>query len=317
VAEDLRTNALLHTPGGQASKQEGVDDPVTLGDLGAQAVALYFLRSSFPGDLVLAEESSSALARMDDGPRQYLCAVVAKALAKDDLGEEELAGLLDWRGPAASTGERIWVLDPVDGTKGYRDGFSYSLALGLCLKARPHLGVIAAPTIRAEGGAPERPLIFWAVRGEGAWSEPFGGRGRMIQARVRPAVPREALLAVGSRANYDQAGPRKVLAGLGIDGDRYLLYDSQVKYALLALNRASVYIRPPHGSGRGENVWDHAAGSLIAQEAGGVVTDLDGKELDFGGLKQGSTRLEANRGVLATAGIDHARVLGLCREARL
>jgi 3'(2'), 5'-bisphosphate nucleotidase len=233
------------------------------------------------------------------------------------MDETELASLLDWRGPRISDGSRIWLLDPVDGTKGYRDGYSYSLALALCLDGRPVLGAIASPTIRAEGGPPERPLVFWGVRGEGAWSEPVGGRGRMLQVKVRQAVAREALCAVGSRANYDQEGPRKVLQALGVDRERFLLYDSQVKYALVALSRAALYLRPPHSSGSKENAWDHAAGSLIAEEAGATVTDLDGEALDFRMVREGRSKLERNRGLLVTGGIDHARVLGLCKAAGL
>jgi 3'(2'), 5'-bisphosphate nucleotidase len=54
-----------------------------------------------------------------------------------------------------------------------------------------------------------------------------------------------------------------------------------------------------------ERIWDQAAGSILVEEAGGRVTDLDGKSLDF---SWGRT-LAANRGVLATNGVAHEIVL--------
>ena len=54
-----------------------------------------------------------------------------------------------------------------------------------------------------------------------------------------------------------------------------------------------------------EKVWDQAAGSIVVEEGGGHVSDLDGKPLDF---SQGRT-LAANRGVLATNGYLHEAIL--------
>jgi 3'(2'), 5'-bisphosphate nucleotidase len=58
-----------------------------------------------------------------------------------------------------------------------------------------------------------------------------------------------------------------------------------------------------------EKIWDQAAGSLIVEEAGGWVTDLDGKPLDF---TAGRT-LADNRGILATNGHLHPAALEALR----
>ena len=58
-----------------------------------------------------------------------------------------------------------------------------------------------------------------------------------------------------------------------------------------------------------EKIWDQAAGLICLQEAGGTVTDLDGKALDF---TQGR-RLESNRGVLASNGYLHDAALEALR----
>jgi 3'(2'), 5'-bisphosphate nucleotidase len=83
--------------------------------------------------------------------------------------------------------------------------------------------------------------------------------------------------------------------------------DSQAKYAVLASGQGEIYLRMLSASQPDyqERIWDQAAGSLIIQEAGGRVTDLDGKDLDF---SQGRT-LANNRGICATNGVLHERTL--------
>ena len=88
--------------------------------------------------------------------------------------------------------------------------------------------------------------------------------------------------------------------------------DSQVKYGVLARGEASVYIRLPNPMTPDyrECIWDHAAGLIAVEEAGGVVTDVDGRALDF---SQGR-RMTGNRGILATNGELHTQVLECIRR---
>ena len=57
-------------------------------------------------------------------------------------------------------------------------------------------------------------------------------------------------------------------------------------------------------------MWDHAAGSIFLEEAGGSVTDLDGKKLDF---MQG-TKLLKNRGILAIVPEESQKVVDMLRN---
>jgi 3'(2'), 5'-bisphosphate nucleotidase len=88
--------------------------------------------------------------------------------------------------------------------------------------------------------------------------------------------------------------------------------DSQVKYGIVASGDADIYLRIPNPATRDyrEKIWDHAAGSLIVEEAGGWVSDIDGKKLDF---SMGKT-LCRNRGILASSGRIHSRVLEIIAE---
>jgi 3'-phosphoadenosine 5'-phosphosulfate (PAPS) 3'-phosphatase len=88
--------------------------------------------------------------------------------------------------------------------------------------------------------------------------------------------------------------------------------DSQAKYAVLAAGEGDVLLRllSPSRPDYREKIWDQAAGSIVILEAGGRITDLDGKALDF---SHGRT-LAHNRGILATNGHLHDAVLAALRS---
>ena len=98
-------------------------------------------------------------------------------------------------------------------------------------------------------------------------------------------------------AHSDQDHSAKIAALLGITAEPFRI-DSQCKYAAVAEGDASIYLRLPTKKDYREKIWDHAAGKLVVEEAGGRVTDAEGKALDF---RHGRT-LDANRGVVATSG---------------
>ena len=77
--------------------------------------------------------------------------------------------------------------------------------------------------------------------------------------------------------------------------------DSQAKYAVVARGEADIYLRLPTRADYREKIWDHAAGALIVAEAGGVVTDITGRPLEFNHGRE----LAANRGVIVTNGRLH------------
>ena len=91
------------------------------------------------------------------------------------------------------------------------------------------------------------------------------------------------------------------------------LTDSQAKHALVAAGRADLLIRVPATKSYRDKIWDQAAGSLIVEEAGGRVTDLNGDRLDFGAGRL----LTANEGVIASNGVLHDAVLEAVQRAAL
>jgi 3'(2'), 5'-bisphosphate nucleotidase len=90
--------------------------------------------------------------------------------------------------------------------------------------------------------------------------------------------------------------------------------DSQAKYAVLAAGAGDLLVRllSPKQPHYREKIWDQAAGSLVVEEAGGRITDLEGQPLDF---TAGCT-LVRNRGVLASNGHLHAAALQAVQRVR-
>ena len=88
--------------------------------------------------------------------------------------------------------------------------------------------------------------------------------------------------------------------------------DSQAKYAVLAAGEGDVLLRliSPSRPDYREMIWDQAAGSIVVTEAGGRITDLDNRPLDF---THGRT-LAKNRGILATNGPLHDAILAGLRD---
>jgi 3'(2'), 5'-bisphosphate nucleotidase len=86
--------------------------------------------------------------------------------------------------------------------------------------------------------------------------------------------------------------------------------DSQCKYCTLSRGDAEVYLRLPVSDTYEEKIWDHASGSLLVSEAGGIVSDVHGKPLDF---SKGRT-LAANSGVIAAHASIHERVVDVVQK---
>jgi 3'(2'), 5'-bisphosphate nucleotidase len=154
----------------------------------------------------------------------------------------------------------------------------------------------------AKGGAGS---LLVAIRGQGAWTQPLdaptGEWSPLKVSDVASAAGARLLRSVES-GHTDAGGIENLVNTLGITADPVPM-DSQAKYAVLAAGGGDVLLRllSPKRPDYRETIWDHAAGSIIVEEAGGRVSDLDGKALDF---RTGRT-LASNRGILATNGRLH------------
>lgn len=289
--------------GGTLEKQD--KSPVTVADFASQALICDTLSQHFPDDPIVGEEDSAELRQ--DASRPILERVLAELAGELD-GEERVLASIDRGGSQAKSGRR-WTLDPIDGTKGFLRGGQYAVAIALLVDGVIEVGVVACPNLAFEGGS---GVLFGAVRGAGAFAEPLFERGERTRIRVsseRDAARLRVCEPVESgHSKHDQSA--RILDGLGVK-TQALRVDSQAKYAIVARGEAELYWRLPTRADYREKIWDHAGGCLIVQEAGGTVTDVDGKPLDFSRGRE----LTENRGVVVSHGPFHQRVLELIAAA--
>jgi 3'(2'), 5'-bisphosphate nucleotidase len=277
--------------------------PVTVADYGSQALVCRLIAERFPDDGVLAEEHSGEL--LVSGGHELgppLVAAVGAALGSRTSLQEVCAWLEQGRGTA---GGRRWILDPVDGTKGFLRGGQYAIALALLEAGQLRLGVLGCPNLSC---GQEVGCLLFAERGGGAFQAPLSAPSRRERITVAEAGRTSELVFVESleSGHADHDAHARVCAALGAAREP-LRMDSQAKYAAVARGDASAYLRLPNPRTPEyrQKAWDHAAGALIVSEAGGRVTDIRGEELDF---TSGPT-LVRNRGVVATGGGCHREVI--------
>ena len=271
--------------------------PVTVADFALQALVARDLEETFPGEPLVAEERAADL-RGSASVLETVTGFVRETV--DRVDSVDVCRWIDRGG--AEPGGRFWTLDPIDGTKGYLRGGQYAVALALVVGGEVKLGVLGCPNL--EGGG----VLAAAVRGQGAWRTTLDGDSEFVLLHVSecddPVRARMLRSFEAAHTNTEQIDA--FARAMNIQADPVLM-DSQAKYAVLAAGGTELLLRllsrkkPDYR----EKIWDHAAGSVIVEEAGGRITDLDGVALDF---TQGRA-LNRNRGLLVSNGRLHELAL--------
>jgi myo-inositol-1(or 4)-monophosphatase len=217
--------------------QKGKDNPVTTADFEADHKLKELLHGGFPGYGWLSEETA------DDGARLHH--------------------------------ERVWIVDPLDGTKEFIKGIpEFVVAIALTENGVPVVGVTYNP-IRNE--------LFASARGTGVTLN-----GQRVAVTRRSSLMNATVLA--SRSETSRGEWKAYEGKIKIDPIGSVAY----KLALVAAGRAdATFTLTP------KSEWDVASGTALVIEAGGRVTDLDGKEIPF---NQPSVKL---KGFLASNGLLH------------
>lgn len=292
--------------GGNQSIQKSDRSPVTIADYGSQAIVCKLIREAFPEDLIIAEEDSSELRKPDhsvilEQVRDYVSEIFP------GTSTEEVCSWIDLS--THTIKDRFWTLDPIDGTKGFLRGDQYAIALALIENGRIKLGLMGCPNLYVNSDQPhgQRGCLFFALRERGAFQTTLKGEGRQRLSVSKTSRPEDASFTESVEPDHaDHETHLRIAKKLGIVRPP-LKMDSQAKYGVVARGEATFYLRVPSSiePEYREKIWDHAAGVILAEEAGGKVTDLRGQPLDF---SRGMT-LERNEGILVSNGILHEVII--------
>ena len=225
--------------------------------------------------------------RWEKSPGNPVCEVDLEvdAMLRDRLGAlDPQAGWLSEEttdNPDRLSAQRLWVVDPIDGTRDYirgREGWAVSVAL--IEQGQPRFAVLEAPA---------RGERWHSIAGQGA----FRGRERLT-ASTRTEI-------AGARVPADALAKADRDLGMVTKPNSIAL-----RIAMVAAGEADLVSTLRWG-----NEWDIAAAVLIAREAGAAVTDALGAPLHF------NTPRARAFGVLASApGIHAAAVARLGDRAR-
>ncbi len=178
--------------------------------------------------------------------------------------------------------DSFWILDPVDGTTNLMHDYQHSVvSLALCRQREIVTGIIYDPF---------REEVFWAVKGQGSFLN-----GAPIQVSEARKLS-DTIIGLGTAkrelADENFARFRRVF---GQSQDVRRIGSAALELAYTACGRQGGYFEAYL------NPWDYAAGMLLVQEAGGMVTDFAGKPLDPG---KGSS-------IVGTNGAVHGELLQL------
>jgi 3'(2'), 5'-bisphosphate nucleotidase len=223
-------------------------------DRASQELILQHIRAKFPADSLCAEEATETLRT---APRD---------------------------------GRRLWIVDPIDGTKGFamKNG-EFSVMVGFVADGMMEVGVVLEPASWK---------VTYASRGHGCWRYVGQGTGP-VRMRVGSALTmaNATLTQSKSRTAKDSPVVKKLQPARVVE-----TFSAGVKLALVAGGEADVYanIYPEF------NDWDICAGHILVEEAGGKVTTLDGSPIRYGqpGNKQ-------RGGLVASNGALHDEVVAL------
>lgn len=299
------------------------NSPVTIADYAAQTIIINTIKANFPNDSVVGEESaeglddtfvSSILKEIHENDKVSIDNKIDNEVAFTNdqfplTSIENVKQIINFGDYKGGDKGRFWCLDPIDGTKGFLRGEQFAVCLALIVDGDVKCGVIGCPNLKLSQYDSAKDqiddnvdesfgYIFRAVRGQGASFTDTVSASHWKPTHVRRLQDTKDMITLEGvekgHSSHDEQS--EIKSRLNIAKSIHL--DSQVKYCLLAMGVADVYLRLPIDMSYQEKIWDHAAGNAIVLESGGLHTDsLENKALDF---SQG--RILVTKGVIATSG---------------
>jgi len=232
--------------------------------------------------------------RADRAANDVICALLAEAFPEDGILAEESAPTDPEARSAILARERVWMVDPIDGTAELvaRSG-EFAVMIGLVVDGRAELGVVVTPTT---GEA-------FAARADARIAFREDARGQRTPLGVSKEQRPENVTLVLSRFHAPEV-VQPFAASIGIA--RVVQRGSVgIKVCMVASAEVDLYVHV----GSHAKLWDAAAPEAILRAAGGAFTDWSGAPIDYR-----RTDLRVKSGIVASNGLLHDSALEAIRR---
>jgi histidinol-phosphatase len=207
---------------------------------------------------VEAKPDLTPVSDADTAVEKAVRATLARARPRDGVLGEEFGRSVAAAGP----GSRYWVIDPIDGTKNFVRGVPiWATLIALMEGDTPVVGLVSAPALGRR---------WWAARGLGA----FAGKHQHAATRISVSSVRkltDASFCYASLNGWADMGRLDQMMDILLGVWRSRAYGDFYGYMLLAEGALDAMAEPEL------SLWDMAALIPIVTEAGGRITDLDGR----------------------------------------
>lgn len=191
------------------------------------------------------------------------------------------------------TKERVWIIDPVDGTEELKEYFkspsdypNFAVHIGLAIHGTATLGVVDAPVLHE---------TYFGVKGRGSFIENKYGRSRLNISK-KAAVEKATIGICSPKKTKNLATARAI----GFENIQYI-QSLGIKACYIAAGNLDAYLTVSNG---GTKEWDTCAPSVIVEEAGGNVTDCYGNPFTYN-----KPDVHNKEGVVITNGFIHHDVI--------
>jgi 3'(2'), 5'-bisphosphate nucleotidase len=264
-ANELETSILLAREAGKAilkyfhegfeieekSDNPAYSEPVTIADRTASKIIVKGLAIAFPDDAILSEEE------IDDKERRL------------------------------ST-KRVWVIDPLDGTKGFTEREAdFAVQIALVIDGEPVVGVVFQPI---------GDVLYTAVKGRGAHLSIEGAEAIRLNVSKKTEFVDMTMAVSRSHRSSKMEG---VFRHFGIKNE-FAHGSVGLKVGFITRRIADIYIHmSPH-----TKFWDTAAPQIILEEAGGKLTDIFGDKIDYT-----LADVKNHNGIFSSNGVSHQKAV--------
>lgn len=255
-------------------------DGELLAALEAAELASDFIRREYESFSAIPDAPASISTYVDKASQELILEFLHERYPTDALcAEESIPGFEN----VLKSGPRAWVVDPIDGTRGFAKKVGqFSVMIGLLVAGKPVVGVVAEPAQRR---------LTYARLGGGCWTHVADGTAMACRVTEHSA---SKLVLVQSWSKPGQTTkPVAAIAPIRV----IETYSGGVKLAMVARGDADVYANTYETFFD----WDICAGHILVTEAGGTVTDLAGASIVYQAADFGQ-----RKGLLATNGTCHA-----------